>query len=142
MRRSQKDANMKNGKILLVHRHAGTRALLKKGIEQNGCKVILGFSDSSAIIILKLEDVRAAFVDLRVSESDCLGLVHRLQHIQPELASFGLADYPSNPEIKACKAAGLQGYFVAPFNINALANAVGRVEAAPLCDYNSKAGAI
>jgi DNA-binding response OmpR family regulator len=119
---------MKNGKILLVHRHAGTRALLKKGLEQNGCKVLMGFSDSSAVNILKLEDVQAAFVDLRVSESDCLDLVHRLQHVRPELAIFGLADYPAKFEIEACREAGLQGYFTAPFNVTALVNAVASIE--------------
>lgn len=118
---------MQNGKILLLHRHAGTRALLKRGLEQNGFKVIMGFSDSSAINILKIEEVHAAFVDLRSSESACLDLVHRLQHVQPELAIFGLADYPSKSEIDACRDAGLQGYFTAPFNVTAFANAVASI---------------
>jgi DNA-binding NtrC family response regulator len=130
---------MQNAKILLLHRHAGTRALLKKGLEQNGCNVIMGFSGSSAVNILKLEDVQAAFVDLRASESACLDLVHRLQHVRPELTIFGLADTPSKFEIDACRDAGLEGYFTAPFNTTAMTNAIERLKAAPLMDQNSAA---
>jgi CheY-like chemotaxis protein len=119
---------MQNGKILLLHRHAGTRTLLKKGLEQGGCEVIMGFSGSSAVNILKLEDIQAAFVDLRAPECAALGLVQRLQQVRPELAIFGLADYPSHGEIKACREAGLEGYFTAPFNVAALVNAIQAIE--------------
>ncbi len=120
---------------MLIHRHAGTRAALKKGLEQRGCEVIMGFSAKTAENILKLEDIRAAFVDLRTPECAALELVHRLQHIRPDLAVFGLADTPSKFEIDACRRAGLQGYFTAPFNTTAMANAVEKIEMTPSIDH-------
>jgi DNA-binding NarL/FixJ family response regulator len=119
---------MNNGSVLLIHRHAGVRASLKKGLEQRGCEVIMGFNGASAENILKLEDIRAALVDLRTPECASLALVHRLQHIRPDLAVFGLADTPSKFEIEACRRAGLQGYFIAPFNPTALVNAIESIE--------------
>lgn len=118
---------MKNISVLLIHRHAGTRAALKKGLEQRGCTVIMGFSAASAENILKLEDIRAALVDLRTPGCACLDLVHRLRHTRPDLAVFGLADTPSKFEIDACRQAGLQGYFTAPYNPTALANAIDSI---------------
>lgn len=118
---------MNNGRVLLIHRQAGTRATLKKGLEQRGCRVIMGFSGRSAENILKLEDVRAAFVDLRASAGNSLDLVRRLQRIRPDLPVFALADTPSKFEIDACRQAGLEGYFTAPYNITALVNAVDSI---------------
>ena len=121
---------MNNGKILLMHRHAGTRSALKRGLEQRGCRVIMGFSGQTAENILKLEDVRAAFVDLRAPACNSLDLVRRLQQIRPDLPVFALADTPSKFEIDACRQAGLESYFTAPFNPAALANAVERIQVA------------
>ena len=118
---------MRNAKILLVHRQAGIRAALKKGLEQRGFEVILGFSGASAENILMLEDIRAAFVDLRTPEFASLEQVHRLLRIRPDFAVFALADTPSKFEIDACRQAGMQGYFTAPFNIVALVNAVASI---------------
>ena len=115
---------MQNGKILLFHRRAGVRAVLKKELEQRGFAVIMGFSPSSAANILRLEDIRAAFVDLRAEACDPLGTVEHLQTIRPDLAILALADTPSKFEIEACRKAGIQGYFTAPFNVTALVNAV------------------
>ena len=119
---------MNNGRVLLIHRHAGTRASLKKGLEQNGYMVIMAFSGSSAVNILKLEHIQAAFVDLRSAECASLDLVHRLQHVRPDLPLFALADTPSKFEIDACRQAGIEGYFTAPFNITALVNAIASIE--------------
>ena len=129
---------MNNGSVLLIHRHAGVRASLKKGLEQRGCEVIMGFNGASAENILKLEDIRAAFVDLRTPECASLALVHRLRHIRPDLAVFGLADTPSKFEIDACRRAGLQGYFAVPFNVTAMVNAVDSI-ALPASDSEAKA---
>jgi len=126
---------MHNGRVLLIHRHAGIRSALKKGLEQRGCEVIMGFNGKSAENILKLEDIRAAFVDLRTPECAALQLVHRLLHIRPDLAVFGLADTPSKFEIDACRQAGIEGYFTAPFNVAALANAVEKIETTPAIDH-------
>ena len=131
---------MKNGKILLFHRQAGVRAALKKALEQGGCTVIMAFSASSAENILRLEDIRAAFVDLRAEACDPLGTVERLQTIRPDLAIYALADTPSKFEIDACRKAGLQGYFTAPFNPAALANAVESI-ALPVSDGEASSAA-
>ena len=126
---------MQTSRILLIHRHAGTRASVKKGLAQRGCEVIMGFSAASAANILKLEDIRAALVDLRTPACSALELVHRLRHIRPNLAVFGLADTPSKFEIDACRQAGLQGYFTAPFNPTAMANAIEKIEMTPSIDH-------
>ena len=121
---------MNTGKILLVHRHSDVRESLKTAFEARGWEVILGLSAASALNILKLEPVQAVFVDLRENESVCLDLIYRMQQARPGVAIFGLADFPSHYEIQSCRNADIQGYFVAPFNINALINALERLNAA------------
>ena len=120
---------MKSGKILLVHRHIDVRESLKSAFEARGWEVILGLSAASALNILKLEPVHAVFVDLRENESVCLDLIYRMQQARPGVTIFGLADFPSHYEIQSCRNADIQGYFVAPFNINALVNALERLHA-------------
>ena len=113
--------------ILVVHHDPDEAGHLKRALERTGFSVLSAATVQQALNIIRLEPVRAVFIDLRMPEVPCGEVIEWIREVNATVPLFGLADTPSHFEIRMCREKGLKGYFLKPFTSAALAKAAAAV---------------
>jgi DNA-binding response OmpR family regulator len=113
--------------ILVVHHDPDEVDHLKGHFEQAGMAALGVATVQQALNILRIEPVSAVFIDLRLPEVPCGEVIAWIREVSPRVALFGLADTPSQLEIRMCQEKGLKGYFLRPFTPGALTKAAAQI---------------
>ena len=113
--------------ILVVH-HDPDEVDHIKGYFQKAGMAALGVATvQQALNILRIEPVSAVFIDMRLPEVPCGEVIAWIREVSPSVPLFGLADTPSQLEIRMCQEKGLKGYFLRPFTPGALTKAAAQI---------------
>ena len=105
-------------KILVVDDEVTILMMLREAFEEKGYEVVTAQSGEEALEILKKEKFKVMFLDLKLPGMDGLELCRIIRNDQPDTKIFAITGYPSLFEHSNCLAAGFDGYFIKPMNLN------------------------
>ena len=109
-------------KILVVDDEVTILMLLREAFERRGYEVVTAQSGEEALEILKEEEFKVMFLDLKLPGIYGLELCKIIRNDQPEAKIFAITGYPSLFEHSNCLAAGFDLYFTKPMNLELLAD--------------------
>ena len=113
---------MSEKKILVVDDDKSILKLFKNAFEMKGYLVATAESGEEALGILKKEEIRVMFLDLKMPGMNGLDLCREIRKTHAEARIFAVTGYPTKFEFSDCREAGFDGYFTKPVNLELLAD--------------------
>lgn len=102
-------------KILVVDDEVTILMMLREAFEKEGYGVVTAPSGEEALEILKENEFKVMFLDLKLPGIDGLELCKAIRRQFPEAALYAITGHPDKFEFKDCISAGFNGYFSKPF---------------------------
>lgn len=111
-------------KVLVVEDDASVREGLEKGFAKKGYAVLSAESAEQALEILKQEDIRVMFLDIKLPGMNGVDLCKKIRADKPNAMIHAMTGYTSLFEAGECLNAGFcSDYFVKPVDIELLCKA-------------------
>ena len=107
-------------KILVVDDEIVILMLLRDAFEREGYEVVTAQSGEEVFEILKEEEFKVMFLDLKLPGIDGLELCTAIRRQFPGAALYAITGYPDKFEFSNCMKAGFNGYFTKPFRTETL----------------------
>ena len=107
-------------KILVVDDQKSILKLFKSTFEMKGYMVATAESGEEALGILKEEEIRVMFLDLKMPGMNGLDLCREIRKTHAEARIFAVTGHPSLFQHSNCLAAGFDLYFTKPMNLELL----------------------
>ena len=111
-------------KILIVDDERTILTLLQLAFDREGYTVRTALSGEAALEMLREEESRVMFLDLRLPGMNGLELCASILKAFPEASIYAITGYPTKFELQDCMEVGFRGYFTKPPNIELLLNTV------------------
>ena len=111
-------------KILVVDDEVSIRDLLKDTFSNAGYNVRLAEGAEQAFDILKEEDIRVIFLDLKLFGMNGIELCKQIRKTNPITIIFAMTGWAALYEIEECREAGFDDFFKKPANTDILLKAV------------------
>ena len=112
-------------KILVVDDEASVRDLLQDTFSNEGYKVRLAEWAEPAFAILKEENIKVIFLDLKLFGMNGIDLCKQIKRNNPTAIIFAMTGWAALYDIEECREAGFDDFFTKPVNIDVLLKAVG-----------------
>ena len=107
-------------KILVVDDEVTILKLFKSAFEMKGYLVATAESGEEALGILKKEEIRVMFLDLKMPGMNGLDLCRKIRKTHAEARIFAVTGHPSLFQHSNCLGAGFDLYFTKPMNLDEL----------------------
>ncbi len=107
-------------KILVVDDEATILMLFSEAFKQKGYEVVTAQNAEEALEILKKEEFKVMFLDLRLPGMNGVELCKAVRKDSLDSSIYAITGYPDKFEFKACMEAGFNGYFTKPLNMKLL----------------------
>jgi DNA-binding NtrC family response regulator len=111
-------------KILVVDDEASVRDLLKDAFCNEGYKVRLAEGAEPAFEILKEENIKVIFLDLKLFGMNGIELCKQIKKNNPTAIIFAMTGWAALYDIEECREAGFDDFFTKPIQIDLLLKAV------------------
>ena len=111
-------------KILVVDDEASVRDLLKDTFFNEGYKVRLAEGAEPAFEILKEENIKVIFLDLKLFGMNGIELCRQIKKNNPTAIIFAMTGWGALYDIEECREAGFDDFFTKPVQIDVLLKAV------------------
>jgi DNA-binding NtrC family response regulator len=111
-------------KILVVDDEVSIRDLLKDAFVHAGYNVRLAEGAEQAFDILKEEDIRVIFLDLKLFGMNGIELCKQIKKNNPITIIFAMTGWAALYEIEECREAGFDDFFTKPAPIEMLLKVV------------------
>jgi len=111
-------------KILVVDDEVSIRDLLKDAFVNAGYDVRLAEGAEQAFDILKEEDIRVIFLDLKLFGMNGIELCKQIKKNNPITIIFAMTGWAALYEIEECREAGFDDFFTKPAQIEMLLKVV------------------
>jgi len=112
------------GKILVVDDEVSIRDLLKDIFSNAGYDVRLADGAEQAFDILKEEDIKVIFLDLKLFGMNGIELCKQIKKNNPITIIFAMTGWAALYEIEECREAGFDDFFTKPAQIEMLLKVV------------------
>jgi DNA-binding NtrC family response regulator len=112
------------GKILVVDDEVSIRDLLKDTFNNAGYDVRLAEGAEQAFDILKEEDIKVIFLDLKLFGMNGIELCKQIKKNNPITIIFAMTGWAALYEIEECREAGFDDFFKKPTKTDILLKAV------------------
>ncbi len=110
--------------ILVVDDEASVRDLLKETFGSAGYNVRLAEGAETALEILKQEDIKVIFLDLKLFGMNGIELCRQIRKNNPIAVIFAMTGWSALYEIEECREAGFDDFFTKPVQIDMFLKAV------------------
>ena len=104
-------------KILFVDDEKGILAILDCLFRGKGYSPRCTTSGTEALEILKRDDIKVVYTDLRMPEMDGTELCRRVRQLQPGAQVYALSAFVGSHSPEQFEAMGFAGVFTKPFNV-------------------------
>ncbi len=111
-------------KILVVDDEAPVRDLLKDTFCNEGYKVRLAEGAETAFEILREENIKVIFLDLKLFGMNGIELCKQIKKNNPTAIIFAMTGWAALYDIEECREAGFDDFFTKPVQIDMLLKAV------------------
>ncbi|HVO66773.1 MAG TPA: response regulator [Syntrophales bacterium] len=111
-------------KILVVDDEASVRDLLKDTFNNEGYKVRLAEGAEPAFEILKEENIKVIFLDLKLFGMNGIELCKQIKKKNPTAIIFAMTGWAALYDIEECREVGFDDFFTKPVQIDVLLKAV------------------
>ena len=111
-------------KILVVDDDASVRDLLKDTFCNEGYKVQLAEGAEPAFEILREENIKVIFLDLKLFGMNGIELCKQIKKNNPTAIIFAMTGWAALYDIEECREAGFDDFFTKPVQIDMLLKAV------------------
>jgi CheY-like chemotaxis protein len=111
-------------KILVVDDEASVRDLLKDIFSDAGYDVLLAEGSELAIEILKEEEIKVIFLDLKLFGMNGIELCKQIRKNNPIAIIFAMTGWGALYDIEECREAGFDDFFTKPAQPDTLLKAV------------------
>ena len=107
-------------KILIVDDEKMIRTMLEKAFSREGYTVSSAESGEEALEMLKTEDIKVLFLDLKLPGMNGVELCDIIRQQYPMAIAYAVTGYASLFELSDCRAVGFEDYFTKPVNLKTL----------------------
>ncbi len=114
---------MMSNKILVVEDEKNIREVIESTLARSGFEVVSADSAEAALELLKREDARVMFVDLRLPNMDGIEFCRRVRKDRPVDCIFAMTGHTSVFDLVQCREAGFDDYFTKPLDPHLLVKA-------------------
>ncbi|NLY79233.1 MAG: response regulator [Lysinibacillus sp.] len=114
-------------RILIVDDQKGIRMLLEEVFKREGFITFLASKGSEALQLIEKEKIDCVLLDMKLSGEDGKEVLKKMKALQPDLPVFVMTAFDDEEMKKETKTFGAVHYFVKPFNIYEVKDAVGKV---------------
>ena len=111
---------MTGEKILIVDDEEDIRNILEQAFIGAGYSVSLSASGEKALEVLEQENIHVFFLDLKLPGMDGMELCRQIRKDRPMSIIFAVTGYASLFELRDCREAGFDDYFIKPVNMEDL----------------------
>lgn len=111
-------------KILVVDDEASVRDLLKDTFCNEGYKVRLAEGAEPAFEILREENIKVIFLDLKLFGMNGIELCKQIKKNNPTAIIFAMTGWAALYDIEECREAGFDDFFTKPVQIDMVLKAV------------------
>ena len=109
--------------IMVVDDEKMVRKTLETVFRGDGFEVRTASSGSEAIEILKKEDIRVLFSDLKMPDMSGVELCREVKKMKPIFCAFAMTGFVTDFHVERCREAGFDDFFSKPFNIEVILKA-------------------
>jgi len=120
----QKNAAKVKANILIVDDEEVVRLLFKETVEELGHKVIAAENATSALEVVKQQDLDLVFLDLKMPGMDGAELFRQIKAVKPRLPVAIITGYPDSDMMARALAQGPFGVMNKPFDESDIITAV------------------
>jgi DNA-binding NtrC family response regulator len=111
-------------KILVVDDEVSVRDLFRDTFSSAGYNVLSADGAEAALAILKEEDIKVIFLDLKLFGMNGIELCKHIRKNNPLAIIFAMTGWSALYEIEECREAGFDDFFTKPANTDMLFKAV------------------
>ncbi len=104
-------------KIMIVDDELPIRGMLKEAFEDANYASVCAGSGEEALEILRRENPRVMFLDLKLPGMTGVELCRRIRNENPIACIFAMSGYTSLFDLAECREAGFDDYFVKPVKL-------------------------
>jgi CheY-like chemotaxis protein len=109
--------------ILIVDDERLVLKTLSRVLSREDYLVHCATSGKHVFEIIEHEEVRVFFLDLKMPEMNGLDLCREIKRLKPVSFVYALTGYAEDYEIRQCREAGFDDYFLKPFKVDMILKA-------------------